>query len=144
MSIIFKIFNFNGIYRPLGSSSYQHVHQAEVSDGFVFINGHLGIQKYKVHLNECEDHSCSRCDGHQNVMTMAGDVEFEILREFQSRVNHGTDAESHGADPQVKRAVMVRCPKHFVAESSGSYTDVMVVFVRTFVVFQIDVFGRAT
>ena len=77
-------------------------------------------------------------------MTMAGDVEFEILREFQSRVNHGTDAESHGADPQVKRAVMVRCPKHFVAESSGTYTDVMVVFVRTFVVFQIDVFGRAT
>jgi hypothetical protein len=120
------------------------MHQAEMSDGFVLINGHLSIQKYKVHLDECEDHSGCRCDGHQNVMAMAGDVEFEILREFQSRVDHGTDAESHGADPQVKRSVMVRCPKHFVAERSGTYADVMVVFVRTFVVFQIDVFGGAT
>lgn len=68
---------------------------------------HLIVQEYEVHLDEDEGHSRGGRESQHDIVTLGVAFQFKVLAEFQSRVDHRTDAESHGAHSQVKTTVML-------------------------------------
>lgn len=68
---------------------------------------HLIVQKYEVHLDEDEGHSRGRRERQHDIMTFGVLLQFKVLAEFQSGVDHRADAERDGAHSQIEAAVVL-------------------------------------
>lgn len=64
------------------------------------------IEENKLYLHDGEYHAANRCDCNKDITTTGLAVQFKILSEFQTRINHCANGKSDGADAQIKTAEM--------------------------------------
>lgn len=80
---------------------------------------HLIVQEYEVHLDEDKGHSRGGREGQHNVVALGVLFQLEVLAEFQSGVDHRTDAERHGAHSQIEATVVLNRTYRIHVRASG-------------------------